>query len=112
MLQWCALALAIITEVTGTTMLKIVGQNESVIGYVLLLAMIGLSYFLLSKAIVKIPLSVAYATWEGMGLIAITGIGCFLFNEGLSLAKILGVGAILVGIVLLKYGMSDAKECR
>lgn len=110
MLQWCALALAIITEVTGTTMLKVVGQNESIYGYLLLLVMIGLSYFLLSKAIVKIPLSVAYATWEGIGLIAITGIGCILFNEGLSLAKVLGVGSILIGIVLLKFGMIDAKE--
>lgn len=107
MLQWCALILAIITEVVGTTMLKIVGQNESAGGYVFLLAMIGLSYFLLSKAIVKIPLSVAYATWEGMGLIAITGIGCVLFNEGLSGTKILGVGAVLVGIVLLKHGMVE-----
>lgn len=110
MLQWCALALAIITEVTGTTMLKVVGQNESIYGYLLLLVMIGLSYFLLSKAIVKIPLSVAYATWEGIGLVAITGIGCILFNEGLSLAKVLGVGSILIGIVLLKFGMTDAKE--
>lgn len=90
-------------------MLKFVGQGESATGYVFLLAMIGLSYFLLSKAIVKIPLSVAYATWEGAGLIAITGIGCILFNEGLSPAKILGVGAILVGIVLLKYGMTKRK---
>lgn len=105
MLQWCALALAIITEVMGTTMLKVVGQNESVFGYGFLLALIGLSYFLLSKAIVKIPLSVAYAIWEGIGLIAVTGIGCVLFNEGISPLKLLGVGAILLGIVLLKRGM-------
>lgn len=110
MLQWCALALAIITEVTGTAMLKVVGQSESIFGYLLLFAMIGFSYFLLSKAIVKIPLSIAYATWEGMGLIAITGIGCVLFNEGLSLVKVLGIAAVLVGIILLKCGTTDAKE--
>lgn len=105
MLQWCMLILAIITEVTGTTMLKVVGQDESIHGYLLLLALVGLSYYLLSKAIVKIPLSVAYATWEGLGLIAVTGIGCILFNEGISPAKLLGVCAVLIGIVLLKYGM-------
>lgn len=91
-------------------MLKIVGQSGSVGGYAVLLAMVGFSYFLLSKAVVKIPLSVAYATWEGVGLVAITGIGCVLFNEGLSLAKILGVGAILVGILLLKHGMVRAES--
>lgn len=109
MLQWCALILAIIAEVTGTSMLKVVGQNESVLGYIALLLMIALSYYLLSKAIVKIPMSVAYATWEGMGLIAITGIGCMLFNEGVSTSKILGVGAVLIGLVLLKYGMVEKK---
>ena len=111
MLQWCALFLAIITEVVGTTMLKFVGQNVSIFGYGLLLLMVGLSYFFLAKAITKIPLSVAYATWQGMGLIAITGIGCVLFNEGISLTKIAGIGSILLGIVLLKYGMSTAKNC-
>lgn len=105
MKQWCMLALAIIAEVMGTTLLKLVGQSESVVGYVILLALIGLSYVLLSKAVVKIPLSVAYAAWEGMGLIAVTAIGCILFNEGLPPVKILGVTAILAGILLLKHGM-------
>lgn len=91
-------------------MLKIVGQDGSVGGYAVLLAMIGFSYFLLSKAVVKIPLSVAYATWEGVGLVAITGIGCVLFNEGLSLTKIAGVCAILTGILLLKYGMVKTRQ--
>jgi len=109
MLQWCALFLAIITEVTGTTMMKIVGQNESIGGYLLLLVMVGLSYFLLSKAIVKIPLSIAYATWEGMGLIVMTGIGYILFQEVLSVSKIFGVGFILFGMLLLKKGMVTAK---
>ncbi|WP_110955402.1 SMR family transporter [Anaerosinus massiliensis] len=108
MLQWCALFLAIITEVTGTTMLKFVGQNESIAGYTVLLIMVGLSYFLLSKAIVKIPLSVAYATWEGIGLVVITGIGCILFQEQLSVLKILGVSIIVLGIILLKRGMVES----
>lgn len=105
MKQWYMLMLAIIAEVTGTTMLKFVGQNESLFGYVLLLAMIGFSYFLLSKAVVKIPLSIAYATWEGIGLIAITIIGWVLFNEKLPIVKVLGITAILAGIILLKNGM-------
>lgn len=111
MLQWCALFIAIITEVAGTTMLKFVGENVSVFNYGVLLFMVGLSYFFLAKAVTKIPLSVAYATWEGLGLIAVTGIGCLLFNEVMSMKKFAGIGAILVGIILLKYGISDAKKC-
>lgn len=91
-------------------MLKFVGQEGSLGGYAVLLTMIGFSYFLLSKAVVKIPLSVAYATWEGVGLVAITGIGCVLFNEGLSLAKVAGICAILAGIPLLKCGLVKTKS--
>lgn len=104
MLQWLALAMAVAAEVSGTTMMKWIGQNESLTGYAFLFALIGLSYFFLSKAIVKIPLSTAYATWEGVGLVAITIIGCLLFKESLSAAKLLGITTILLGIFLLKNG--------
>lgn len=104
MLQWLALAMAVIAEVSGTTMMKWIGQNESLTGYALLFALIGLSYFFLSKAITRIPLSTAYAAWEGVGLVAITVIGCLLFKESLTVAKLLGISTILLGIFLLKNG--------
>lgn len=109
MLQWCALFLAVITEVIGTTLIKIniVDQNEPILGYVLWLAMMALSYFFLSKAIVKISLSLSYAVWEGTGLIAITFIGFFLFHEHLPITKIIGISTIVAGILLLKNGSTE-----
>lgn len=104
MMQWYALMFAVIAEVTGTTMMKLLGHNESTAGYCFIFTMIGLSYFLLSKAIIKIPMSTAYAVWEGLGLVAITVIGCVLFNEKLPPAKLFGFAAILLGIILLKTG--------
>jgi Membrane transporters of cations and cationic drugs len=110
MMQWYALLFAVIAEIIGTTTMKFLGHSESTAGYCFIFTMIGLAYFLLSKAIRKIPMSTAYAVWEGLGLIAITAIGCLLFGEKLPPAKILGFTAILCGIILLKLGTVTGGE--
>ncbi|WP_196599684.1 DMT family transporter [Pectinatus frisingensis] len=110
MKQWYALILAVIAEVTGTTMMKILGGRESIEGYFFIFGMIGLSYFLLSKAITLIPMSTAYAVWEGLGLMIITAIGCLMFKETLPLPKLVGFSAILLGIFLLKTGTTGGEK--
>lgn len=60
---------AIALEVTGTTFMKFSVMHEWLIGYPVMLLLMGFSYFCLSKAVKKIPISVAYAVWEGIGLI-------------------------------------------
>ena len=56
---------AIALEVTGTTFMKFSVMHEWFIGYPVMLLLMGFSYFCLSKAVKKIPISVAYAVWEG-----------------------------------------------
>ena len=62
------------------------------------------SYFALSKAIVKIPISTAYAIWEGIGLIGTATVAYFIFNEDLSLLKVLAFMVILSGLIMIKKG--------
>ena len=66
---WLMLLLAIILEITGTALMKFFAIKGGMEGYILMLLFIFCSYFALSKAIVKIPISTAYAIWEGIGLI-------------------------------------------
>jgi len=54
---------AIALEVTGTTFMKFSVMHEWLIGYPVMLLLMGFSYFCLSKAVKKIPISVAYAVW-------------------------------------------------
>lgn len=110
MKQWYALMFAVIAEISSTTMLKFFGDNESVISYSIVFTLIGFSYYLLSKAVTKIPISTAYAVWEGSGLIAITIIGCLIFAEKLSASKLIGFSAILLGIILLKNGTINGEH--
>ena len=48
---WFMLLLAILTEITGTSLMKIFSMQGDNIGYVYMLLFIGFSYFALSKAV-------------------------------------------------------------
>ena len=80
---WYMLFLAIALEVTGTSTMKFFATHGRMEGYVFMLIFIGLSYFALSKAVIRIPISVAYATWEGVGLIGTAFVAWFVFNENM-----------------------------
>ncbi|MEM6050655.1 multidrug/spermidine efflux SMR transporter subunit MdtJ [Erwinia sp. P7711] len=104
MLYWMLLALAIVLEITGTLLMKWSGISGNQTGYVLMLVMIALSYIALSVSIKKIALGVAYAMWEGFGILFITLFSVLLFDESVSLAKIAGLVTLVAGIALIKSG--------
>ena len=110
MFYWILLALAIIAEITGTLSMKWSSVSDDNMGYIFMLLMITLSYILLSFSVKKIALGVAYAMWEGIGILFITLFSVLLFDESVSLLKIIGLTTLVVGIVLIKSGTSTKKE--
>lgn len=97
---------AIALEVTGTTFMKFSVMHEWFIGYPVMLLLMGFSYFCLSKAVKKIPISVAYAVWEGLGLAGTATIACLIFNEAMPPQKLLAFAIILAGLTMVKNGTS------
>ncbi|EAA0498966.1 multidrug/spermidine efflux SMR transporter subunit MdtJ [Salmonella enterica subsp. enterica serovar Orion] len=104
MFYWILLALAIATEITGTLSMKWASVGNGKAGFILMLVMITLSYIFLSFAVKKIALGVAYALWEGIGILFITIFSVLLFDEALSTMKIAGLLTLVAGIVLIKSG--------
>ena len=98
------LALAIAFEITGTLFMKWSNVNDNQLGYFLMLVMIALSYISLSISIKKIALGVAYAMWEGVGILFITLFSVLLFDESVSVFKMVGLVTLVVGIALIKCG--------
>ena len=96
MFYWILLALAIVAEITGTLSMKWASVSGGHTGFILMLAMIALSYIFLAFAVKKIALGVAYALWEGIGILLITVFSVLL--------KIAGLTTLVVGIVLIKSG--------
>ncbi|KAI3490633.1 hypothetical protein L1887_44794 [Cichorium endivia] len=90
MFYWILLALAIIAEITGTLSMKWASVSDGNTGFILMLVMISLSYIFLSFAVKKIALGVAYALWEGIGILLITLFSVLIFDETLTTMKVAG----------------------
>jgi len=108
MFYWILLALAIVAEITGTLSMKWATEMGGNTGFILMLVMIAISYILLSFAVKKIALGVAYALWEGIGILLITLFSVVIFGESLSLIKAAGLATLVCGIVLIKSGTHSA----
>ncbi|WP_075181794.1 multidrug/spermidine efflux SMR transporter subunit MdtJ [Pantoea sp. 1.19] len=108
MYYWSVLILAIVAEITGTLAMKWASVHQQPLGFGVMLVMIALSYILLAISIKKIALGVAYALWEGVGIMLITLFSIALFDEAFPPLKAFGLAALVSGIVFIKYGVIQA----
>ena len=100
------LAIAIIGELIGTTLLKMSqGFSKWGIGIVALIAYVICFYFF-SKSLKIIDLGVAYAIWSGVGIVITTIIGIIIWKEKVNLITIIGE---LIGTTLLKMSQGFSK---
>lgn len=95
------LAVAIAGELIGTTFLKYSDGFTKPVPSVISIVSYGLCFYIFSKSLLSINLSVAYATWSAVGLIVTTLISVFIFREGITAAGIAAVVMITVGVVVL-----------
>ena len=109
MIYWILLGLAIVAEITGTLSMKWSSVSDNNLGYIFMLVMIALSYILLSFSIKRIALGVAYAMWEGIGILFITLFSVLLFDESISPLILAGLTTLIVGIALIKSGTTSKK---
>lgn len=107
--HWLVLLAAIAVEIVATAALKSVVAEPWLIT-ALPLVLIGLSFALLSVALRVIPMAVAYAVWEGLGIVGIAAAGHLLFGEHLTPERLLALAVIIAGIVLLERGVGHGVE--
>lgn len=110
MIYWMFLGLAIITEVIGTLSMKYASVSGDSAGMIVMYVMIASSYILLSMAVKKVALGVAYALWEGIGILIITTFSVMWFHESLSPLKLGGLALLIAGITLIKYGTKKVQK--
>lgn len=110
MIYWMFLGLAIITEVIGTLSMKYASVSGGSAGMIVMYIMIASSYILLSMAVKKVALGVAYALWEGIGILIITTFSVMWFHESLSPLKLGGLALLIAGITLIKYGTQKVQK--
>jgi len=105
-MAWGILFLAGLCEIMWAVGLKYSeGFSKPLISTLTVLSMIA-SFWLLGIALKSIELSVAYGIWVAIGVVGTVVFGIVCLDEPLSLAKILSVLLIVVGIVGLKLTSS------
>lgn len=76
---------------------------------VLTITMYVLAFYCLSQTLRSIPVGVAYAIWSGVGIVLVTLVAVFLYNQKPDLPAILGLGLIIAGVVVINvFSKMDA----
>lgn len=105
-MAYLILGLAIISEVFGSSMMKLSNGFKRKLPTLGLIIGMGLSFFCLSVALKTIPLGTAYAIWSGIGTALTAVVGIVLYKEGLTKNKVLGLILIIAGVVIMKLATS------
>lgn len=101
-MEWVYLAIAIGLELFGTTLMKMSNGLTKLLPSIGMLVAYVLCFGFLALSLKKIPVSVAYAIWSGVGIVVISLIGIFMFKENVNPLKIGSILLIVVGVVGLK----------
>jgi small multidrug resistance pump len=101
MIQWLYLAIAIASEVVGTSFLRASEGFTKLLPSLMVVVGYGLAFFFLSLTLKEIPVGIAYAVWSGAGVTLIAAIGWFFLGQKLDAAAIVGIGLIVSGVIVL-----------
>jgi small multidrug resistance pump len=100
-MNWLYLAIAILSEVIGTTALKSSNGFTRLVPSISVAMGYGCSFYFLSLTLRSIPVGIAYAVWSGVGVVLISLLGWWMFGQKLDLAAMIGIGLILAGVLVL-----------
>ncbi len=99
--NWLFLLMAIVSEVVATSSLKSSDGFSRFLPSVAVVVGYGIAFYCLALTLRVIPMGVVYAIWSGIGIVLITLVGWFLFDQKLDLPALLGIGLIGMGVVVM-----------
>ena len=102
------LGAAILSEVIGTTSLKLSEGFSKLLPSTVVLIGYAAAFYLLSLTLEELPVGLVYATWAALGIVGIAAVGVVGFDEQLDAAGLVGIGLIIAGVYFLNVvsGMS------
>jgi len=98
---WVLVGGAIVAEITAAIMLRSSEGFKKLVPTVAALAAFGSAFYLVSLALVDLPVSTVYPVWAGGGTAGVALIGVLMLKEKAHILKGVGVVLVVAGIVVL-----------
>ena len=95
------LIVSILLEITATGTLKATEGFTRWIPSLISVAAISGCMFFMSHVMKILPVGITYATWSGVGIVALTLIGIIKYKQVPNLATIFGLTLIVIGVVIV-----------
>ncbi len=101
-MSWVILVIAGLLEVCWAVGLKYTQGFTKLVPSVFVLVTLAASMLLLAKAANVLPIGTAYAVWVGIGALGAAVLGIFLFQEPVTLWRLVFLAMLLTAIIGLK----------
>ena len=95
------LIVSIIFEITATGSLKATEGFTKWIPSLISIVAISGCMFLMSHVMKILPVGITYATWSGVGIVALTLVGIVKYKQIPNFATIFGLVLIVIGIIIV-----------
>jgi small multidrug resistance pump len=100
-MAWLFLSAAIVFEVAATSLIGFTDGFKNLWWTVAVLSGYGISFFMLAQTVRELEIGLVYAIWSGVGTAAIVTIGVIFLGESVTIPKLVGIGLIVAGVLVL-----------
>lgn len=105
--HWLLLAGAIVLEVSGIVSMKLSDGFTKLVPSILIFVFYAASFAVLTFALKKIDIGIAYSVWAGVGIALIALIGILYFKEPFSMLKAFSIFLIITGVIGLNLSGAE-----
>lgn len=109
-MKWLLLSIAILSELGGSTCMKLSNGFSNLPASILTFVFWGISFSIFIFALKHFDLSFIYALWAGIGILLVSLVGMTYFKEPVNLMKIISILIIAVGVVMLNLSDMVANQ--
>lgn len=104
---WFWVCFAMIAEVGAALALRYSHGFTKPLPTVLALISFASAFYLVSLALVWLPVSIVYPVWAGGGTAGVAFLGMVVLKEQKGIWKLFGVVLVVLGIILLNFASTD-----
>ena len=100
-MSYVYLVMAIVAEVTATSMLKASEEFTRPLPSVIAVLGYGCAFYLLTLVLRTLPVGVAYALWSGLGILLVALAGALFYKQIPDGPAVMGIALIISGVAVI-----------